>query len=318
GKQGFRRERRGVVLPRRGATEAGRRAPLPRHPRPQLRDRRLRGHQGLLERGARDLAGPQAARALRAVREELPAPEARPAAHGRRALRRHARDTQAQRPARGHLHPAARLQGRRIGGGQPQGPLGALYLHGPDGQLRGADRSQVLRLLLAPHPGQRHPGARQVHRLLRQHGARRGPGPQGRLRRRHLPHPGRAGLGGERREHIPRPQGRAHHAARHGGHPRGHNARRRHGARGEGARDPGRRARGGPDGALRRGRGLPLWHGLPDRARHGGRRPPHRHGQHRPRRRAPAGAVLQGRPRRLGRVRGLDRRRRGCGGGAAV
>src|SRR4028119_2075239 len=110
--------------------------------------------------------------------------------------------------------------------------------------------------------------------------ARRGPGPQGRLRRRHLPHPGRAGLGGERREHIPRPQGRAHHAARHGGHSRGHNARRRHGARGEGARDSGRRARGGPDGALRRGRGLPLWHGLPDRARHGGRPPPPPHAHH--------------------------------------
>jgi branched-subunit amino acid aminotransferase/4-amino-4-deoxychorismate lyase len=73
GEQGFRRERRGVVLPRRGATEAGRRAPLPRHPRPQLRDRRLRGHQGLLERRARDLAGLETARALRAVREELPA-----------------------------------------------------------------------------------------------------------------------------------------------------------------------------------------------------------------------------------------------------
>ena len=41
-------------------------------------------------------------------------------------------------------------------------------------------------------------------------------------------------------------------------------------------------------------------------------------GEHRARRRAPAGAVLQGRARRVGRVRRLDRRRRGCGAGGGM
>ena len=58
---------------------------------------------------AGDVAGPQAARALRALREVLPAATHRAAQYRRRALRRHAGDPAPQRPARGHLRPAAGL-----------------------------------------------------------------------------------------------------------------------------------------------------------------------------------------------------------------
>ncbi|CAA9467949.1 MAG: Branched-chain amino acid aminotransferase, partial [uncultured Rubrobacteraceae bacterium] len=316
--QGVRRERRGLVLPRRGATEAGRGAALPRDPRPELRDGRVRGHPGVLERGTRDAPGPQAARALRAVREELPDAPRGPAAHRRRAVRHNPGDPQAQRPAPGHLHPAFGLQGRHLGRGEPAGRVAALHLHGSDGQLRGIDGPQVLRRLVAAHAGHLDPGPGQADGLLHKHGARGGRGAPVRLRRRHLPHPGRPRLRGERRQHLPGPQGADHHAAGHGGHPGGHHARRGHGARREGDGDARHRTRRGPHGALRGRRGVSLRHGVPDSARHGGGRPRNRNGQHRARRRAFAGAVLQGGPRRLGRVHGLDRRRRGCGGGAAV
>src|ERR671910_33919 len=92
---------------------------IPGDARPQLRHGRLRGHPGVLERGQGDLAGPQDARALRALREVVPDAQDRPAALRGRALRHHARDTRAQRPEAGHLHQAARLQGRRVSRGEP-------------------------------------------------------------------------------------------------------------------------------------------------------------------------------------------------------
>ena len=151
----------------------------------QLRDRCLRRHSRLLERGRGAALRPRAARALPphpCLRS--PADDGdRPVARG--ARRDHRRAAAPRRPSRGRLPPPDHLQELRDDRGTPPQPRRRHH------HLRRSVRPVHRHRGRHPCPGQqlasnrrqRHPRTRQDHRRLRERCARQERGPAQRLRR---------------------------------------------------------------------------------------------------------------------------------------
>ena len=120
--------------------------------------------------------------------------------------RRHRRDASPRRTARGRLHPAGRLQVERDHRRPPPQPR--LRRHDlrrpvrPVHRHRGRDSRPGV--VLATDRRQRHPGARQDHRRLRERRAGEERGADERLRRGDRAHRGRPRQRGQRREPVHR------------------------------------------------------------------------------------------------------------------